>query len=56
MIKTLRWKIIFLTEVNKISVGHFLQDVYFMFWFKKNTIENLKFHFLTKICEIQNKR
>ena len=34
----------------------FQQDLYFMFWFKKNTIENKKFHFLTKICDIQNKR
>ena len=34
----------------------FRQDVYFMFWFLKNAIENQIFHFLTKICEIQNKR
>ena len=33
----------------------FLQDVNLCFDFK-NTIENQEFHFLTKICEIQNKR
>ena len=42
--KTLRWKIICLNKLYKFSVG---QDVYFMFWFKKNTIENKKYHFLT---------
>ena len=31
--KTLRWKIIFMNQVYKFSLGHFLIRCYFMFWF-----------------------
>ena len=44
---------------NKIKIKEFhifRLDLYLMFWFLKNTIENLKFHLLTKVCEIENKR
>ena len=53
--KTLRRKIICQSEVYKFSVGHFLTRCIFYVLVLKNTIKNQKFHFLTKICEIQNK-
>ena len=54
--KTLRSKIIFLNEVYKFSLGNFLTRCIFYVLILKNTIENKKFHFLTKICEIRNER
>ena len=38
----------------QILVGHFLTRCIFNVFISKNTIENQKFHFLTKIYEIQN--
>ena len=53
MKKTLRWNIICLNEVYKFLVGHFLTR--YIFYVLILNIENKKFHFLNKICEIQNK-
>ena len=49
-----KWKIICLNEVYQFSVGHFLTRC--IFYLLILNIENQKFHFLTKICVIRNKR
>ena len=49
-----RWKIICLNDVYKISLGHFLTRCIFYLLILKNAIENKKFNFLTKRCEMQN--
>ena len=54
--KTLRWKIICLNEVYELSLGYYLTRCILYVLISENSIENQKFHFLTKICEIQNKR
>ena len=51
MKKTLRWKIIYINEVYKFSVG-----LLYIFYVLILNIDNKKFHVVTKICEIQNKR
>ena len=43
-----------LNEVYKFSGGHF--SIRYKFYVLILNIENEKFNFLTKICEIQNKR
>ena len=52
--KMLRWRIICPNEVYEFSVGHFLTR--YIFYVLILNIENQKLHFLTKMCEIQNKR
>ena len=54
--KTLKWKIIYLNEVYKFPVRQFLtRCIFYVLVLKKNTIENQKFNFSTKIRKIQNK-
>ena len=45
-----------LNEVYKFSSGHFSTGCIFYVLTLKNTFENQKFNFVTKICEIPNKR
>ena len=47
--KALRSKIICLNEVYKFSIGHFLTRCNILCFSFKKTLENQKFHFLTKI-------
>ena len=56
MKKKLGWEIIYLNEVYKFSLGIFSTKYIFYVLILKNTIGNKIFHFLTKICEIQNER
>ena len=56
MKKTLRWKIICLNEVYKFSVGYYLTRCIFYVLILKRHYWKSKIPFLTKICEILNKR
>ena len=40
----------------QIWIAIFFYRMYIFFLYQKNIIENLKFNFLTKICEIRKKR
>ena len=44
-----------LSEAYKFPLGHFPTGFIFYVSILKNTIENQKFNFLTKLYEIQNK-
>ena len=50
----IKWKIICLNEVYIFSLGYFLTR--YIFHVLTLNTENQKFYFLTKICELQNKR
>ena len=54
--KKLLYKIVYYKKIYKFESTHFFIRCIFFFLIKKNTIENLKFKFLTIICGIQKKR
>ena len=48
---------IFLYQLSPQILSDTISDKAYIFYFNfKNSIENQKFHFSTKVCEIRNKR
>ena len=54
--KTLSHKIVHYKKIYESKLKHFHIRCISFYLIKKNTIENLKFNFLTIICEIGKKR
>ena len=53
--RKLWYKIVYYIKIYKFKQQHFSIRCIFFFLIKKITIENLKFNFSTKICEIRKK-